>query len=246
MGKLIIAKTGGTVDDTEKDLAFTSGRDCLVEIQNESIVLSTDSSGNGTYNITHNLNYSPYVIAHIKDNTTGYYYPFDFYDSFITTTQVKFKITGGDANTDYYINCIIFGNRQDNAVGSGNNNVTGKLKIAKSGYSSDIEIDARNMIFFSGGNVLKIDNNLSGSVVVNVNNYPSPTVTTIAHNLGYKPLCFVFNVIESRQLPFSEPLFGSDQEWYDIDDTNLYIYSYRYIDPVIWTYKYKILRDKIA
>ena len=61
----------------------------------------------------------------------------------------------------------------------------------------------------------------------NTSTVSNNTVDTIAHGLGYVPLCFVF-VEESagvwRKL-FSSPI-DSTGYWYEVDDTNLEIHNF--------------------
>ncbi len=250
-----IAKPGGTVEDPEKDLAFTSDRTCINELFSGYVDVNTDGSGNGTADFTHDLGYRPSYYCFVRDPlNTGNWYPHqDGYMGLSTnvgTTKLYFDILGKEASSTYRVFYQIFGNQQENGTGTGKNNVTGKIKIAKPGYKADTETDARNMQFFSGGNVYKVDTALSGSESVTVDDYIVETV--IPHNLDYVPVAFVLNDSTygsplGQMLPSTvfEPSFS-----YYINDTNLVIISSDAISggspSFNATFKYKILRDKIA
>jgi hypothetical protein len=233
----------------EKDLTFTSERACLVELQIGIKEITTDESGNGSGYVEHNLGYYPSVIMFEKGFfPDGRWYASTGYDWKVTTTRINFSLTGYDANTTYYFHYRISGNRQDNAVGSGNNNVTGNLRISKAGsYDAETETDSRNMQFFSGANILKIDTALSDSVTQQVGLlYPFPTVITIPHNLGYPPVSMVLLDDTGKISPSIEALFDGFQLFHSVDDTNLYIEVQAEGETTpTWTFKYKITRDPI-
>lgn len=250
-----IAKTGGTVSDDEKDLAFTSARNCIIEMFSGTIDISTDGDGFGAQTYTHNLGYIPACYCFVRDPlNTGRWYPHqDGYmacNTYVDTTKLYTAINYKEASQTYRIFYSIFGNNQDNTTGTGNNNVSGKLRISKDGYDAETETDARNMQFFSGKNVLKIDSALSGSTTITIN---SPVVTkTIAHNLGYVPIVFVLNTkIDSYEQGQMLPItVGSLNVSYYIDSINLVII----VEDIFgggspsftMDFKYKILKDKIA
>lgn len=248
LAKLKIAKSGGSVTDSEKDLAFTSDRACLIELQIGTKLITTDGSGNATDYVEHNLGYYPSIIMFEKGFYDSlYWYASTGYDFKITTTRINFNLSSYTPNTTYKFHYRISGNRQDNAVGSGNNNVTGKLRISKSGYDAETETDARNMKFFSGANVLKVDSDLSGSVTQQVGlEYPYPTIITIPHNLGYPPVSMVLLEHTGKISPSIDALYDGFQMYHYVDNTNLYIevQAEGGTTPV-WTFKYKITRDKI-
>ena len=250
MAKLLIAKRGGdALVDAEKDLAFTSARACLIELQIGTIAITTDGSGNASAYVEHNLGYYPSVIMFEKgflDST--YWHASTGYDWKVTTARINFNLVGYDPSTTYYFHYRISGNRQDNAVGSGNNNVSGRLRISKAGYDAETEQDARNMQFFSGANVIKVDDNLSDSVTRQIGlNYPFPTVITIAHNLGYPPVCFVLLETTGKISPSIDALYDGFQLFHYVDSSNLYIeVQAEGVETPTWTFKYKITRDRIA
>lgn len=249
MAVLLVAKKGkDALSGAEKDLAFSSNRSCMIEMFSGLAELTTDGDGNGTLEITHNLGYVPAFFVFEKGYIdTLYWYPKYIMEVYATTTKLVIKAVYLDANTTYNIFYIIYGNRQDDATGSGNNNVTGKIRISKTGYDAETEQDVRNMRFISGKNVPKIDPDLSGSITEIINrDYPYPTTITIPHNLGYVPICFVFNSDLGKMLPYTVPLYGGDFMLYYIDNTNLYIDARSGEDPESETFKYIILRDKIA
>lgn len=249
MAVIKVAKTGYDAELADEiNLRFTSDRACLVELQIGIKEITTDGSGNGTGFVEHNLGYYPSVIMFEKgflDSTN--WYASTGYDWKVTTTRINFDLVGYDPNTTYYFHYRISGNRQDNAVGSGNNNVTGKLRISKSGYDAETETDARNMQFFSGANVLKVDETLSDSITQQVGLLaPFPTIITIPHNLGYPPVAMVLLNDTGQISPSVDALFGGFSMFHYVDSTNLYIeVSPETGTTPVWTFKYKITRDKI-
>ncbi len=103
MYEFIIAAPGGAITDAEKDLNFTSNRDCLKE--KLSGLVDTDNSGNVT--ITHNLGYIPaftVFAADYSDQSTWYSY--DSADTYATTT--KLEITGAMGGVKAKIYYAIF------------------------------------------------------------------------------------------------------------------------------------------
>ena len=249
MAVIKVAKQGYDAETAnEKNLRFTSSRACLVELQIGIKAITTDGDGNGSGYVEHNLGYYPSVIMFEKgfyDST--YWYASTGYDWKVTTTRINFNLTGYDANTTYYFHYRISGNRQDNAVGSGNNNVTGKIRIAKTGYDAETEQDARNMQFFSGANILKIDEDLSDSVTQQVGLLaPFPTVITIPHNLGYPPVAMVLLNDTGKISPSIDALYDGFSMYHYVDSTNLYIEVQAEGETTpVWTFKYKITRDNI-
>jgi hypothetical protein len=142
--------------------------------------------------------------------------------------------------TDIYYS--IWANTVTNAVGTGNNNVSGRLKIAKSGYSVN-ETDARKFVFFSGKSVYKQDLALSGTTGVYLDG--ELAVGEVTHNLGYIPIVFATDLESGSRIPYSLDSFTIT---YYITTTKIYFVIWNVGDPITGTYyfKYKILRDKIA
>lgn len=248
MAVLRIAKPNGNAEtDDEKALVMTSERACVIEMFSGIGHITTDVDGNGTFEFTHNLGYVPAFLAFEK----GYLDTTYWYDTYViafSADTIKFyaKAIYLDPNTTYDIFYSIAGNRNDNAVGSGNNNVSGRLRIAKDGYNPMTETDVRNMKFMSGKNVWKVDPILSGSVTQEINGgYPDPTIITIPHNLGYVPMALVLWYGGGKMLPYTVPLYGAPFMIYRLDSTNLYLEVRSAEFPIEETFKYKIFRDRI-
>ena len=73
MTQLLIAKPGGSVTDSEKDLIFTSNRYCL----KETLSGLADTDDTGYLQIIHNLSYIPsftVFVADYNDQTVWYSY----------------------------------------------------------------------------------------------------------------------------------------------------------------------------
>lgn len=236
---LKIAKIGGdALTDADKDLVMTSDKACMIEL------LSGSQTITGTTDISHNLGYIPSYFVFTKgrnfEDTEDAWYV-KYLGTRIDTTKLYIDLFFGESSEDIFY--IIYGNRQDNAVGTGNSNVTGNLRIAKSGYDATTETDIRNMKFVSGKNVTKIDTALSGTTsgTVATDDY---TIFTITHNLGYFPICYVMCSTFGQTLPVAEPIEIS----YYVTTTKLVIYVADYSggDSYTATFKYIITRDKIA
>lgn len=256
MAKLIIAKKNGSITDSEKDLAMTSDRSCMMEIFSGTVDITTDGSGFGSAEVTHNLGYRPLYYCFVRDPlSTGDWYPqgdgYMALGNSVDTTKLYLSIDYKEASSTYKVYYSIFGNQQENGVGTGNNNVTGKIKIAKSGYDASTETDARNMQFFSGKNVYKVDPALSGSTSVTVNDFI--VTKTIPHNLGYVPIAFVLNNSSYGSSTYGQmapSTLGSPGMTYYVNSTNLVIVIEDYVSggspSFDMGFKYKIMRDKIA
>lgn len=90
MAQLLVAKPGGNISDSEKDLVFTSNRDCLKE--KLSGLTDTDNSGNLT--ITHNLGYIPAFTVFVADySDQSIWYSYDNISD-VYTTSTQLVITG--------------------------------------------------------------------------------------------------------------------------------------------------------
>lgn len=245
MAVLKIAKSGGNAEtDAEKDLVLTSNRSCMIEMISGIITLN----GSGLGEITHNFGYRPAFYAFLESldfQTSSYnvWYPqYNFYQSLVGKVDTTKLYLDGELNARAYY--IIFANQQDNSVGTSNTNASGRLRIAKPGYDAETATDARQLQFMSGTSVPKVDLALSGSITQTIatDDY---TVITVAHNLGYVPLCFVLCDTFGTMLPDSSDLFPSFI--YHIDDTNLTIIAsdFSFAPTYNATFKYKILRDRI-
>jgi len=245
MAELRIAKPGGdALIDAEKDLAFTSDRSCMIEFASGTVNLGAG----GSNTIAHNLGYRPTVYAFIKGrdlgNTKDVWYPHQGGQrTALTNVDISNLYITGDANADVYY--IIFNNQQEDGVGTGNNNISGNIRIAKDGYDALTQTDARRMRFFSGKNVFKVDEDLSGSTTFAIDTLDF-TVKEITHGLGYIPICFVLCSTSGQMLPDSALTFPTLD--YYIDTNKLTIYTQDFSGGASYnlTFKYKILRDKIA
>lgn len=234
-----IAKLGGNVEtDADKDLVFTSDKICMIEL------ISGSQTITGTTEITHNLGYIPSYFVFTKgrnlaDTEDAWY--IKYLGTRISTTKLYIDLYEGETSEDIYY--IIYGNRQDNAVGTGNSNVIGNFKISKDGYDAETETDVRNMKFISGKNVTKIDTALSGTVTSSISTDDITTIE-ITHNLGYFPICYVISSTYGQTLPIAEPI----QTDYHVTTTKLIINVWDFSGEETYneTFKYIITRDKIA
>lgn len=248
MTVLKIAGPGGEVTDDEKDLSFTSERQCLMEKASGVVSITTDGYGVATHTISHGLGYIPTYYTFEKDFFgTGAWFPKYIHTTYADESNIYIEIDW-DPNTTYYIYYYIAYNRNDNATGSGNSNVSGKLRIAKEGYDATEDTDIRRFNFVSGASVHKLDTSISGSSTQSVGaSYPAPTTITISHGLGYVPVCFVFWDDVQNKLPYIIPVYDSDTANYYMDTSNLYIEA-RWGGGITQnaTFRYQIFRDKIA
>lgn len=254
MAQIIIAQEGGSVADAEKDLVFTSERTCLIEVLSGTIDISTDGSGFGTAEVTHDLGYRPSYYAFARDPlATGDWYPQgDGYMGLgtnVDTTKLYLAINGKEPSSTYRIKYYIFGNQLENGTGSGNNNVTGRIRISKPGYDAETETDARNMQFFSGTNVFKVDTALSGTTTVTIDDFIKEV--TVPHDLGYVPFVLVCSdSADGLQLGRVLPSAAFDARFsFKVNSTDLVIItedSTGGIPPFPVTFKYKITRDRIV
>lgn len=254
MAILKIAKPGVSVSDAEKDLVFTSGRNCSIELFEGYVDVTTDEFGYGQNTFTHNLGYRPQYFCFVRDplNTENWYPNQDGYmgcSVAADTTKLYFTINYKEVNSTYRVRYSIHANQLENGTGTGNSNVSGKLRIAKPGFDASTETDARNMKFFSGKNVYKVDSTLSGSTSLLIDDFIN--FKTITHNLGYVPMVFILNDSDYDISDFGQMLpsgFGDGLSYY-INSTEFVIIAedlFGGTPPHTKTFKYKILRDKIA
>jgi hypothetical protein len=256
MARLLIAKSGGSVSGAEKDLVFTSDRGCLME------QFTGRKTITGRDYVQHGLGYYPAytvfgkkITSDISGVPNNCWTPVigiignatNFYGTASVDTDKLYlepDDDGGYITTEYFYS--IFGNAVDDSVGSGNNNVSGKLKIAKPGYSVPNITDARQFQFFSGANVFKQDKTLSGTRDITFVDYDF-TVVTVAHNLGYVPIVYAFEIDNGSRIPYGNP--DGTVFTYFIDSTNLYLVGGNLMNALggdTYTVKYTITRDKIA
>lgn len=240
-----IAKSlGNAKTDPEKLLAMTADRSCLIEFISDIVNLGAG----GSAEITHNLGYRPTVYAFIKGRDLGdtkdVWYPHQggAYTALTKVDTTKLYIEG-DIGADVFY--IIFSNQQEDGNGSGNNNVSGNLRIAKNGYNAKTEQDARNMRFFSGKNVFKVDPELSYETTFTIDTLDF-TVKEITHGLGYVPICFVLCSTIGQMLPNSAFVFPTLDYYIDNDKLTIYTQDFSGAPSYNLTFQYIILRDKIA
>lgn len=223
-----IAKTGGSVDDDVKDLAFDYSQNYMIILDEYDIQVDSE----GSYDITHNLGYIPsfYIFSSV-DNITW------------TRPGQSFTVTGSyaDSNKIYirglgeneYAHVVLWANSIDNSVGTTNNNVSGMLKITKAGYSADKAKDLRQFVFASGQGFILIKEKKQFSITVSATYdeeygfWVFEQSVQYAHGLGYVPQVQVFNS-DGSQLPFEKQFaggYGYYSDYFTIDDTYLTIYS---------------------
>jgi len=257
---LIIAKPGNSVYDNEKSLVLTSNRDCLVEIKS-----GTKNISNTGY-FQHSLGYYPAYSAFMKVQTStivgvpnGCWSPcvgfignaldggivtIDSDKLYFETYTVYNDITMSYdyVQTDFYYS--IFGNSINNAVGSGNDNVSGKLKIAKSGLSLTDITDVRQLKFFVG-NAFKQDLGISGTTSVTLVDYDM-TVKSVHHGLGYVPIVYAFENNNGSRIPYGNP-DGTIFTYY-VDSSDIYFVAGNFsaTGGDLYDIKYVITRDKIV
>lgn len=249
MASIKVAKSGYSVDDGEEHLAFTSDRNCIMEFASGLVDINTDGSGYATTSVTHNLGYRPGYYGFVRDALhTDRWYPHNGGSptllTSVDTTKLYFTVNYEEPSALYKVFYTIWGNQQNDAEGSGNNNVSGKIRVAKPGYNARTETDLRNMRFASGHNIPKIDENLSGSITRMIDT-GDITVITINHSLGYVPVVYVLAETYGQMLPSSSFAFPSFN--YYITSTQVVIEVADFSGDPFYdcTFKYKILRDKI-
>jgi hypothetical protein len=218
-----IAKSGQDATSLDqKDLVFDINNNYLVILEER-----TDrSNASSNLEITHSLGYIPAFYTFFKDVSTGKWY-----------RQLQSGLDGNYADTskiyiktddpNQYVRTVIFGNSQSDAVGSGRNNVSGKLRIAKPGYDAKVDTDLRRFKFASGGGVFKIKEKKKLTVTVNLDGMGmSDDSVSYAHGLGYVPQVsvFLYSATPSAiQIPLFDFLGAGMSVGFDftVDDTNL-------------------------
>lgn len=222
-----VAKTGGSVDDSVKDLAFDSSQNYMIILAEYDITTDVD----GNYEITHNLGYIPSFYLFIETSSGVWTRPDEpFYVTGSNADSSKIYISGMGEYTNVHV--VLWANSYNNAVGDTNNNVSGKLKIAKSGYSADTALDLRQFVFASGKGFIIIKEKKQFSITINatydseLDLYMWNQSATYAHGLNYVPQVQVFQS-DGSQLPYGFVLSGgtgSGSETFIIDNTNLTIH----------------------
>lgn len=261
MARLRIAKPGGNIDtDLSKDLAFDSDFSCFNVIQETNVQMTTNGSGVGSVTYTHSLGYIPMYQVWIKEKGSVYLNNMWALLSqsasgsiaYATTTTIEIFADFALESTTYDYHIIIFGNTPDNVSASGNNNISGTMKIAKPGVDLETATDIRQLAFQSGKHTLKYDDENSGTTSITVS-AGSSNYIDISHNIGYVPLVFVKDVSDtiggsstSKMLPvFYE--FASNA-FYAVDRNKIRVVAdaFYYGSSLTYNLKYFTYRDKIA
>ena len=223
-----VAKTGGTVEDDVKDLAFDSSQNYMIILAEYDV--TTDIDGN--YEITHNLGYIPSFYIFIESSPgvwTRPGEPFYVEGSYADGTKIYLRALSFEVTINAHV--VLWANSFDDAVGTGNNNANGKLKIAKTGYSADTALDLRQFVFASGQGFIIIKEKKSFSITISAtynaefDRYEWNQSTTYAHGLGYVPQLQIFRS-DGSQLPYSLYIGGGNglaSEDFTVDDTNIII-----------------------
>ena len=240
-----IAKRGGdALTDAQKDLAFDSSLDYMIILQER-----TDTSdGSNNLEITHNLGYIPAFYTFFEGAGSVWYRQTQsgLGGSYADSTKIYIKTD----NPNQRVRTVIFANSQDNSVGSGRNNASGKLRVAKPGYDAEIETDLRRFRFASGGGVFKIKENREMVVTVNVDGSGySDDQVQYAHGLGYTPQVYVF--LGGVQIPIFQFIAAgmAYSVSFSVDDTYIKVRvqsgEYVFAGGEQFTFNAQILLDKI-
>ena len=162
MARRRIAKTGGAVTDSAKDLVLDSNITSLM-------ILSQPSVSGATTEVTHGLGYYPPVISFF--NTGGYWHPGKSYLAAYSDTSVDTSKIYVENGSGYDWMYFLVGNATDGSIGTGNNNASGKIKVVKSGYDCDTATDIRQYQFFSSSDLFKTDTAKSGTQALTTSQY---------------------------------------------------------------------------
>jgi hypothetical protein len=238
MPRIRIAKTGGTINDAPKDLALDSDITSLM-------ILTQENVAGATTQVSHGLGYYPVVYPFFSHD--GFWHPgksilVGYSDTNVDTANIYIE-NGSGYDWMYYL----VGNAVDDQTGSGKNTASGRLKIAKSGLSTDTITDIRQFRFCSGADLFKADTAKRGSVSVTTSSGNWEPMVAIPHNLGYVPFCSVTDSDLGGELPLDYSS-GFYNFYYKMDDTNLYIgvIDFDQVDPLTYNFKYQVYRNKIA
>lgn len=241
-----IAKRGGdALSDAQKDLAFDSSLDYMIILQERT----DTSNGSNDLTINHGLGYIPAFYTFFNDGAGKWYRQTEsgLGGSYADASNIYIKTD----NPSQQVRTVIFANSQDNSVGSGRNNASGRLRVAKPGYDAETETDLRRFRFASGGGVFKIKENKQLTVTVHLDGagYSDDSIT-YAHGLGYVPQVYVF--LGGQQIPIFQFIAAgmSYSVSFTIDATNLIVNvasgEYALVDGDQFVFNAQILLDKIA
>ena len=261
MARLRIAKPSGNIDtDLSKDLAFDSDYPCFNVIQETDVDFTTNGSGVGSVTYNHNLGYIPMYQVWIQEKGSTYLNGMWALLSqsasgsiaYATTTTIEIFADFALNSTKYDFHIIIFGNTPDNVSASGNNNISGAMKIAKDSVDLETATDIRQLAFQSGKHTLKFDADNSGTDSITVAAGGGDYID-ITHDIGYTPIVFVKDVSDtvggsatSKMLPvFYE---GANNAFYAVDSSKIRVVvdNYGFGASVTYNLKYFTYRDKIA
>ena len=257
MSRMIVARTGGTIDDATKDLAFDSASNYMIildEVDGTSVEAPLSEVGGGIFEYTHNLGYKP-NFYHFQESSAGLWSrPYESGTGGSRSDNNKIYISTSDPIQNVHL--IIWANSNDGSIGTGRNNATGRLKIAKSGYSAS-DTDLRRFVFTSGEGTLIIKEKKSVTVTANTSydsgydGYIWNDTVEYAHGLDYVPQVIVFS--GGIQIPTSVHLPGLGNYWLDfsVDNQKVYLtFSGATIDNdfdgIEKTFDMQILFNKIA
>lgn len=260
MARIRIAKTGDNIDTVaQKDLAFDSNKNCFNIIQEASVQVTTDGSGIGSVTYSHNLGYIPQFKSFAyeqHDPLTNNMWTLSDSSAIgcvvhATTNTIVINVENySTTNKTYYFRLKIFGNSADDTIGTSNNNISGHMKVAKSGQDLTTATDIRQLQFQSGLYTLKYDSSKSGSVSKSAAAGAIEYVD-VYHNLGYVPYVFVKDVSDtsgsttSKMLPVMYPAFGGT--FFAINSTKIRIVIDNVMNgsSITYNYKYFVYRDRI-
>jgi len=203
----------------QKDLVFDIDNDYMIILDERT----DQSDGSNDLEITHNLGYIPSFYTFLK--TSGVWHrqlQSGLGGSYADTSKIYIKTD----SANQYVRTVIWANSQDNSVGSGRNNASGKLRVSKFGYDAEKETDLRRFKFASGGGVFKIKEKKTFTVIVSTPDGSGNTDDSFqyAHGLGYTPQVYVLLYDTTGiQIPafFLIAAGVSIVFDYDIDDTYL-------------------------
>ncbi|MDX9798840.1 MAG: hypothetical protein RBT05_08275 [Bacteroidales bacterium] len=234
-----IAKDGqDALTTNQKDLVFDIDNDYMIILEER-----TDTSdGSGNLEITHGLGYIPAFYHYYESSAGVWERPLESGLGGAWADSNKIYIDTPDPNTR--VRTVIWANSQDNSVGSGRNNASGKLKIAKAGYDAKTETDLRRFKFASGGGVLKIKEKKTITVSTTGDGSFSQSYN---HGLGYVPQVYVF--MGGMQIPafFFVAAGMSIGFSYTVDDEKITCHVFTSLGEPATDYDFnaQILLDKI-
>jgi hypothetical protein len=241
----VAVRGGDALADAQKDLAFDAGLNYMIILEER-----TDTSdGSNDLTINHGLGYIPAFYTFFNDGSGKWYRQIEsgLGGSYADSSNIYIKTD----NPSQQVRTVIFANSQDDSVGSGRNNASGRLRVAKPGYDAEIDTDLRRFRFASGGGVFKIKENKEIIVTVNVDgDGNSDDEITYAHGLGYVPQVYVF--LGGQQIPIFQFIAAGMSYSVDftIDSTNLTVKVISSGDILTdgdqFTFNVQILLDKIA